>query len=418
MIKRSLITSFFLYLYILILPLLPSKYSFKGIPINGDIIFLFILVTYFISIIFIKECRKRFKNGVVDFFSNYLSIFMIIFMIIMCISIFYSVDKKIAVSEAIRFSSYFVIFFIIKYELNSRKITNNIIAVYLFVTSIIALIGLLEYILGIGFVQFGRDRIFSTLENSNNLGMYMVIAIFPITMIMLNEKNKKKKIMFIGLFIIVLSNIIFSYSRNAWLGLVIGCIVLSLIYSRKIMIYLMGAGCIGFFIPQIHSRILEILDKSQNLSRIKLWDIALFMIKDHPIKGVGMGNYRVLYDKYKLKMTKKIEYYPSDKFHPHNILLKIQSEIGIIGSIAFIGIIVSVILRLRKYISSTTNNFYKVFYKGFFASLISFIFMNLIDNFFSAPKVIAFFWILIAVFEASMYRESGDLNKGTTYYNR
>jgi len=30
-------------------------------------------------------------------------------------------------------------------------------------------------------------------------------------------------------------------------------------------------------------------------------------------------------------------------------------------------------------------------------------FMNMIDNFFSAPKVIAFFWILIAVTQSLMY---------------
>ena len=75
----------------------------------------------------------------------------------------------------------------------------------------------------------------------------------------------------------------------------------------------------------------------------------------------------------------------------------------IIGTMAFMGVFISIPIKLKKFISNTKSNFYKSFYKGFFVSFIVFMFMNMIDNFFSAPKVITFFWILIAVTQSLTY---------------
>ncbi|MBC2399553.1 O-antigen ligase family protein [Clostridium tetanomorphum] len=409
------ILSLLLYLYILLLPLLPSKFKIKNIPFNGDILLACIILVYLFTIIIFRDSRKRFMKGLKDFFTNYLSIFITILALIMFISVSYAGDKKIALGESIRFLTYIVLYFIIKYELNKKAITDNILKLYLGVTTIINLVGIVECINGIGFVDKSehgvRIRIFSTLENSNNLGVFMVIAIFPLIMLALNEKKRKKKLFFSLLAFLALINLILSLSRNAWAGFAIGCLVLAFIYSWKILIGFLGLGGISLFIPQISNRLIEFTDKSQNLSRVKLWDIAFMMIKDHPIKGVGNGNYRVFYEKYKLKYKNKIEYYPTDNFHTHNIFLKIQSELGIFGTIAFIAMIVSIISRVIIFLRTTKDKVYKTFYKGFLASLIAFICMNFIDNFFSAPKVIAFFWLLIAVFEGVMYREAkeGDL---------
>ena len=192
------------------------------------------------------------------------------------------------------------------------------------------------------------------MENSNNLGMFMILIIFPLIMLFLNEKERKHKYIYGALSLIAFINIILSYSRNAWLGFGIGLIVLTLIYSWKIILGILGIGIISIFIPSIFNRLKEFTDISQNMSRIKLWDIALLMIKDHPVKGVGNGNYRVLYDTYKLKLNKKIEYYPSENFHPHNIFLKIQSEIGVFGLIFFLGMMISVFKNIINFIMIAT----------------------------------------------------------------
>lgn len=400
--------SFLLYIYMILLPIIPSKFKISNIPFNGDVLLALLIVSYLIMIVIFKTVRNRFVNGLKDFFSNYLTIFISLLIFIMFISISYATDKKVALSESIRFSTYGALFFIIKYELNNKYISNNILKLYIYIVTLVSTIGIFEYILGIGFIQKSehgiRTRIFSTLENSNNLGAFMLMGFFPIIMLMLNEKEKRRKIYLGIVSLLTFINIILSFSRNAWLGLAIGSVILSLTYSWKIILGMGGLGVIALLIPQISNRLLEFTDKSQNLSRIKLWDIAFMMIKDHPLTGVGNGNYRVMYDIYKLKYKKKIEYYPTDNFHTHNVFLKIQCELGIFGTMAFVGVIVSIVANVVKFIKRVDTKFYKVFYTGFLASIIAFIFMNVIDNFFSAPKVIAFFWILVANFEGILYK--------------
>lgn len=402
------ILSVLILLYIIVLPIFPGKYNFKDIPFNGDVVLALIILIYLISIIIHKDSRKRFIEGCKDFFTSPLSLFIFAIVCVMGVSVTYAMDKKIAISETVRFGTYAILFFIIKYELNERKIIKNILRTYFITTGIIGVIGIVEYFLGIGFIQKSetgiRNRIFSTMENSNNLGMFMILIIFPLIMLFLNEKERKDKYIYGALSLIALTNIILSYSRNAWLGFLIGLMVLALIYSWKIILGVLGIGTVSIFIPSIFNRLKEFTDISQNMSRVKLWDIALLMIKDHPLKGVGNGNYRVLYDTYKLKLNKKIEYYPSENFHPHNIFLKIQSEIGILGLISFLGILICVFKDIITFIKNE-KGFYSDFYKGFLASFVAFLSMNFIDNFFSAPKVIAFFWILVAVLEGIKYRE-------------
>lgn len=400
--------SFLLYIYMILLPIVPSKFKIGNIPFNGDILLALLIVCYLIMIFIYKSVRNRFINGLKNFFSSYLTIFIALLTFIMFISISYSTDKRLALSESVRFCTYVALFFIIKYELNNKYVSNNILKLYIYVVSLVSSIGIFECILGIGFIQKSehgiRTRIFSSLENSNNLGAFMLMAFFPIVMLMLNEKEKRRKIYLGIVSLMTFSNIILSFSRNAWLGLVIGAVILSLTYSWKIILGMGGLGAVALLIPQINNRLLEFTDKSQNLSRIKLWDIAFMMIKDHPFTGVGNGNYRVMYDIYKLKYKKKIEYYPTDNFHTHNVFLKIQSELGLFGTMAFVGMIISIVANAVKFVKKINVKFYKVFYTGFLASIIAFISMNVIDNFFSAPKVIAFFWILVANFEGISYK--------------
>ncbi|MCH5138688.1 O-antigen ligase family protein, partial [Clostridiaceae bacterium UIB06] len=165
-------------------------------------------------------------------------------------------------------------------------------------------------------------------------------------------------------------------------------------------------GAISIFIPVIRTRVMAITDKTQNESRVYLWEIAKKMIKDHPLFGVGNGNYATLHDKY-------TEIYPQFKFYldvkaTHNSYLKVESELGIIGGISFIGILISALIQVKKFISTTQDEFYKFFYTGFLASMIAFYVMNLSDNLFFVPKTTSYFWILLAISQGIMFKVKSD----------
>ena len=125
----------------------------------------------------------------------------------------------------------------------------------------------------------------------------------------------------------------------------------------------------------------------------------LMMIKEHPILGVGNGNYVTRYNEYVSKY-KEFKYYDYKNYPSHNSYLKVQSELGIIGIVSFLGIVVIALFRVKKLYSTTTDNFHKAFYMGVMASMVAFLFMNLSDNLFFVPKATTYFWFLLATAEA------------------
>lgn len=399
----------FVCLYIIILPLVRSEVEI-GRQKPGDIILALIMISYLLQIAISKQSRSKFIDGIKDFFTSYLSIFMSILALMMLISVSYAVEKKLALSESIRFIVYIIIYFIIKYDLNSKKHTIGMIRAYIFSTLILCLFGIYQYFTGYGLEgkfaeNYGylRYKVMANMDNPNNLAAFLILALFPMIMLAIYEKEKIKKIFYSILSILIFTNLILTGSRNAIIGIMIGVVILAIVYSFRLFMLMVLLGGISIFIPVIRTRLMAITDKTQNESRMYLWEIAKRMIKDHPLFGVGNGNYVSLYDKY-TDIYPQFKFYGYKRFPCHNSYLKIESELGIIGGISFIGILIASLIQVKKFISTTQDEFYKFFYTGFLASMISFYVMNLSDNLFFVPKTTSYFWILLAISQGIMFR--------------
>lgn len=396
-------------IYIILLPLLPSKLNFVGktLPLADMILGVAILV-YLLKIVFSCESREKFINGIKDFFTDYLSIFMIILVIMMFISVSYAVEKKLALSESVRFVVYILIYFIIKYDKNSRRYIQGMLQSYIFTTLLLSLFGIYQYFTGFGLDQkfknyeYAKFKIAATMENPNNLAAFLILAVFPMIMLAIYEKIMIKKVFYSVLSLLIFVNMILTGSRNAIIGIGIGLIVLALLYNFRLFILLAILGVISLFIPEVKDRMLSITDKTQNQSRVYLWEIAKRMIKDHPLFGVGNGNYVSLYDKY-TEIYPQFKFYGYTRFPSHNSYLKVESELGIIGGFSFVAILISSLVKVKKFVSITEDKFLKFFYTGFLASMVAFYFMNLFDNLFFVPKTTAYFWILLAISQGSMF---------------
>jgi len=406
------ISYFLICLYIIMVPLVRKEVGIFGQKPQKptDIILALIILTYLLKVIISSKSKDKFIYGIKDFFTSYLSIFMSILALTMLVSVSYAVEKKLALSESIRFIVYIVIYFIIKYDLNGKKYTMGMISSYIFSTLVLCLFGIYQYFTGYGLEgkfkeNYGylRYKITANMDNPNNLAAFLILAIFPMIMLAIYEKEKIKKIFYIILSILIFTNLILTGSRNAIIGIIVGVVILGIIYNFRLFTLMIFLGVISIFIPVIRNRLMAITDKTQNESRMYLWEIAKRMIKDHPLFGVGNGNYVSLYDKY-TDIYPQFKFYGYTRFPCHNSYLKIESELGIIGGISFIGILISALIQVKKFISTTQDEFYKFFYTGFLASMISFYAMNLSDNLFFVPKTTSYFWILLAISQGIMFR--------------
>ncbi len=93
--------------------------------------------------------------------------------------------------------------------------------------------------------------------------------------------------------------------------------------------------------------------------RLKMWKKTLSMIKDHPLTGVGSGNWKVVIPSYGLANTVFAKgYFAPDRVH--NVYLQIASETGVPGAIFYFGMWMIIAVMGSIVIRKTTSNDKKI----------------------------------------------------------
>ncbi|GFZ30515.1 ligase [Clostridium zeae] len=386
-------------IYIFLIPLIPSEINGKNYSNLSQIVLFLAVVLYVFQIIKTKKVYKI-KQNIMEFITNKIYIALIIFLGIMVLSALYATDKSLAIKESIRFFTYIVTMYLVSQCFDERE-KERVIFTLIFTTFIVSILGIIQYFTGIGaemhIYSSARPRIQATLDNPNTLGAFQVLMLFPLVSLMrVKQKNITLKISIIITTVLCFSNIVMSMSRSALIGLGVGIILLIFIFGKRILILIVPIGAVLFTMPSALSRIKQITDKTQNDSRIKIWNVAAKMIKDHPIGGVGNGNFITNYPKY-VKMYPQFKEEGVDVFPSHNSYLKVGSELGVIGELSFIVILLLILREAFYFIKNKGESLNSFFIEGFVVGLIPFLVMNCFDNILFVPKVATYFWIIVAI---------------------
>lgn len=389
-----------LVLFVALYPILPSFGRY-----NSDLIIVLLAILQIINITFNREERSIFKKSLVSLKNNFLMLSLIFFNATMYISIFVSLNKNVALGSSIRFTMYLFIFYCITYNIRNTKYLTVLINTLILTNFLVGIITIYQTFLSIskGVFTTNTSNIFSTLENRNNLGAYLILSMFIVFSYILNSKNIRFRVFYTIVFIIQIASIIVCQSRNALISMVIGAFILTIMYNKRYLIFSIILPIILFVIPESRLRLLQIFDPAQNNSRIKLWETTLYMIKEHPILGIGFENYSLLYTEYLEKYPDLKVWYEYVAYHPHNAFLKFQVELGILGTISFILFLLSTFILLYKLLKYSNNKKTKTMLIGITTSFIAFQFMNLIDSFYTSPKIIITLLVILAF--ASCYNK-------------
>ena len=183
-------------------------------------------------------------------------------------------------------------------------------------------------------------------------------------------------------------------SRGAWLGIIIGLIVFFYFYNKKftLLIPIILVLVISTF-PNGLSRINSLFSGEKNSSweRTKLWEGTWNMIKEHPVAGFGINTFSDNFPKYKPKD------YP-DLRYAHNSYLQMWSEIGIIGLLAFLGLIFTTLwVVFRKIKKKIKTGFLGLVLLGLVSGWISFLIQAALDTNLYSLVLITNFWFITAL---------------------
>lgn len=251
-----------------------------------------------------------------------------------------------------------------------------------------------------------------------------VLALFiPPMIAFMRDRHSSFRERFLAGFmsIMLIIAIILSYTRAAWLSLIV-TLIIYFIFSFRIKFYnvlLIGAGLLTLFMI-FSSDIFMKLEKNRqdsatdfnkhiksisnistdasNLERINRWNSALRMWKQKPFLGWGPGTYQFNYAPFqKSSETTIISTNAGDSGNAHSEFFGPLSEEGVFGMLAMILIVITVIYRSSILYSTSKDPNIRLLTLGILLGLITYFVHGTLNNFLDTDKLSVPFWAFIAM---------------------
>ncbi len=153
-----------------------------------------------------------------------------------------------------------------------------------------------------------------------------------------SRRRAGETVLWVGVLSILLLALLLTFTRNAWLGTLVGLVTLSIMINRRwFFVGLMALGLIAVTVPgQFKERLLDGFDlhDTTTQSRLELLHTGAGIIADHPWTGVGPRMVPIVAQRYRTNHQ-----FPDWLYqHLHNSPLQIAAEMGIIGLAAWLAL--------------------------------------------------------------------------------
>jgi len=176
------------------------------------------------------------------------------------------------------------------------------------------------------------------------LGMIAPMALYKA----LHDRSRNGRAFYGVLFLTTLLGNFFCYNRGAWLALAVGLVVLLLErrYRRILLPIILLGALVGLVYWQIISETPVVSERLSNVSslrfRLDLLEVSSQIIRDHPLFGVGVGNFAY----YFLEYGGHWETLAFDLPTPHNTFITILTTMGLVSLTPYALIFISMSLSL------------------------------------------------------------------------
>ena len=310
---------------------------------------------------------------------SWLSFGLLAFFAAILLSCFFSVDFNLSfwgdIERMLGFFHLFhflILYFIIITVMRSWADWRHLFLAFLAIGILVSLHGISQR-LGIIKSPWGPSRVIATIGNAAYVGAYAIFNLFFIFILFFKTKNRIWRTVLAAASFIILLALIFSGTRGAYLGfgaslLFMPFLLAILSKSKKVK----GYSLLFLFILIISvtslvlnrdsafvknnsflSRMTHIsLSDATMQTRFISWQAAWRDFGNHPILGVGHGNFAIIFDKYFdptfYNYTRSETYFDQ----AHNNLIDIASTSGLLGLFAYLSIFIAAFAYLVRGLKS------------------------------------------------------------------
>lgn len=308
--------------------------------------------------------------------------------------------STISIIELIRWIEYFILFICVYSLLNSENIKKSLI---FFSIATVCFIGVAIY--QVFTFNFFEKRIYGTFLSSANIngesesnpnvaGAFMSCCFLLFYSFKYFNVNKLVRIILIVLQYICFILVLYTLSRSAFVGLIIGGLLLMYLLKKSILKYLIVfllliLVCIPFLNDYKGSIIIQrgidtfdarTLSGESVTARFKNTSSTLKVVSENVFFGIGFGDLE-------------------NQFNvvPDNFYIHILAETGVLGFITIIIFLIIIFQELLKMKKNNKNIYFYYLINAFIAFYVSFLLENYAANLFRNPRLLGIFWYLLAI---------------------
>ena len=315
-----------------------------------------------------------------------------------------SVDTDAALDFCRRFVSMSLFYFLVTRFMYLPKRTMQVINVVFYSTVISVVIGTFSYLTGSNPFSIYVDPTLVRATGGSGLdpNSYAASLFLPLWLAMafvVDKSGKKGKYVFLAFFGLLLTGILLTYSRSAFLCLSLMFLIALFIWKKHLtpvhfIIFLLVFICILPLLPSDYmERIITLKqlfssDRSDTslIRRANYITVGWNIIKEYPIFGAGPGNFAVLHAKAAFQPNMALI---GIERLPHNLFLQVASETGLFGIFFFT---MTIFCACRSLIPSMkSGNPTSPFSAATFISLSGLLFMGLFLHMLQAKT----FWLVL-----------------------
>lgn len=287
-----------------------------------------------------------------------LDTYVLVFILMSALSLFNTDEYALLFFEVVRYLKYFLLLWILRSYLADETMVRYTLYMVVLTAGMQFLLACLQYFLfftlpfpvgGVSGSQFDMvnnaviQRVSGTVGHCNTFAAYLLFPIVVSFVLLLSKPSSLIRLLAAGFFVASCIALVLTFSRNAWLmtslatAMLVAVGVLTKRISSGMVLGLIGlalvilAGLIASGVFEIILiRVLEDDGKAYD-SRWDLINVALQMLADHPVLGIGLNSFEESMSYYDDTGVTNIIQQPV-----HNVLFLIASETGVISLALFL----------------------------------------------------------------------------------
>jgi tetratricopeptide (TPR) repeat protein len=312
---------------------------------------------------------------------------VIAYFLVVALSLPLAINSHKSSLEIVKLFTFIVLYFSVSRTLNPSCVLSWAYTICI-VGGVVSIIGIAQS-LGIEFLWIPTGGPPSaTFLYRNFAAMYLIMVIPFALVLFFYARNLKAEAVFGLVCTLTLVFLIYTRTRGAWVGFS-GAVVLSvgltfwairhgtwpflrgiplqtlrkLLVGMCISILVVAAvqitpgmlNQVGVAIPVGKVGVMETaasIVEGQHSGRLQMWKHTLDLIRDNWLKGTGIGNWELVYPKYALG----VDLHPGWTFlRPHNDYLWIASELGMVGLLIYLWLLITAFRVINKTLRKTDN---------------------------------------------------------------